>query len=86
MDGASLRTVRIFEHISLDGVIQLGGDRDGDFAYRDWTAPYRTPDGAQSVAEAQDERFDRLLGRLPTIALSATGRSTAVQSRTGSTR
>jgi dihydrofolate reductase len=58
-----MRTVRIFEHISLDGVIQHGGDRDGDFPYGDWTGPYRSPAGAQLVAEAQGERFDLLLGR-----------------------
>jgi dihydrofolate reductase len=58
-----MRQIRIFEHISLDGVIQHGGDRDGDFRYGDWTAPYRSPAGAQAVAEAQGDRFDFLLGR-----------------------
>lgn len=58
-----MRTVRIFEHISLDGVIQHGGDDDGDFPYGDWTAPYRSPAGAQMVAETQGSRFDLLLGR-----------------------
>jgi dihydrofolate reductase len=58
-----MRKVRIFEHISLDGVIQHGGDADGDFPHGDWTAPYRSPAGAQAVAEAQGERFDFLLGR-----------------------
>jgi dihydrofolate reductase len=58
-----MRKLRIFEHISLDGVIQLGGDTDGDFPYRDWTASYRSPAGAQIVAEAQGERFDLLVGR-----------------------
>jgi dihydrofolate reductase len=58
-----MRTVRIFEHVSLDGVIQLGGDHDGNFPYGDWTGPYRSPAGAQLVAEAQGERFDLLLGR-----------------------
>jgi dihydrofolate reductase len=58
-----MRKLRIFEHISLDGVIQLGGDTDGDFQYGDWTAPYRSSAGAQAVAEAQGKRFDLLLGR-----------------------
>lgn len=58
-----MRKVRIFEHISLDGVIQHSGDDDGGFQYRDWTAPYRSPAGAQAVAGAQGERFDFLLGR-----------------------
>ena len=58
-----MRSLRTFEHISLDGVIQLGGDRDGDFPYGDWTAPYRSPAGAEAVAEAQGRDFDLLLGR-----------------------
>jgi hypothetical protein len=37
-----MRKLKIIEHISLDGVIQVSGD-DGDFPYGDWTAPYRTP-------------------------------------------
>lgn len=60
-----MRRVRIFEHTSLDGVIQHGGGRneDGDFPYGEWTAPYRSPAGAEAVAEAQGKRFDFLLGR-----------------------
>lgn len=58
-----MRKLRIFEHISLDGVIQNGGDKDGDFPYGDWKAPYRSPAGAQVLAEAQGSRFDFLLGR-----------------------
>lgn len=58
-----MRKVRIFEHISLDGVIQHGGDTDGDFPYGDWTAPYRSSDGAMAVAEAQGQHSDFLLGR-----------------------
>jgi dihydrofolate reductase len=57
-----MRKVRIFEHISLDGVIQHSTDGDG-FPYADWTAPYRTPEGADVVAAAQGKRFDLLLGR-----------------------
>ena len=60
-----MRKVRIFEHMSLDGVIQHSGEPDehGDFPYSDWTAPYRNPAGAQATAEAQGNRFDLLLGR-----------------------
>lgn len=58
-----MRKLRIFEHISLDGVIQNGGDKDGDFPYGDWTVPHRSPAGAQAVAEAQGDRFDFVLGR-----------------------
>lgn len=53
------------EHISLDGVIQPGGPGEyGDeYANGGWTAPYRTPAGAEAVAEAQGSDFDLLLGR-----------------------
>ena len=57
-----MRTIRIFEHISLDGVIQTS-DEDGDFPYADWTAPYRTPVGRDALVAMQGERFDLLLGR-----------------------
>ena len=60
-----MRKIRIIEHISLDGVIQAPGGRneDGDFAHGGWTAPYRTPAGAEAVVEAQGRSFDLLLGR-----------------------
>ena len=59
-----MRKIRIFEHISLDGVIQPGGpNEDTDFAHGGWSAPYRTPAGAAAVAEAQGKSFDLLLGR-----------------------
>jgi dihydrofolate reductase len=57
-----MRTIRIIEHISLDGVIQHSDD-DGDFPYSDWTAPYRTAAGRDAVLAAQGEGFDLLLGR-----------------------
>ncbi len=57
-----MRTLKIIEHISLDGVIQVSGD-DGGFRYGDWTAPYRTPAGREAVMAAHGERFDLLLGR-----------------------
>jgi len=57
-----MRKLKIIEHISLDGVIQVSGD-DGDFPYGDWTAPYRTPEGRDAMLAAHGESFDLLLGR-----------------------
>jgi len=57
-----MRILRIFEHISLDGVIQTSGE-DDDFPYGDWTAPYRTLAGRAAILAAQGESFDLLLGR-----------------------
>jgi dihydrofolate reductase len=57
-----MRKLKIIEHISLDGVIQVSGE-DGDFPYGDWTAPYRTPAGRDAMLAAHGERFDLLLGR-----------------------
>ena len=59
-----MRKIRVFAHISLDGVISPGGpNEDSDDARGDWTGPYRTPAGAAAVAEAQGKSFDLLLGR-----------------------
>lgn len=59
-----MRTIRIAEHISLDGVIQPGGpDEDSEYAHGGWTAPYRSPEGAAALAEAYGGGFDLLLGR-----------------------
>ena len=60
-----MRKIRIFEHISLDGVIQPGGTGEyrDEYAHGGWTAPYRSPAGAAAVAEAQGNGFDLLLGR-----------------------
>jgi dihydrofolate reductase len=57
-----MRAIRIFEHISLDGVIQ-NTDDDGDFPYADWTGPYRTPVGRDALLAIHGEAFDLLLGR-----------------------
>ena len=41
-----MRKLKIFEHISLDEVIQVrGSGEDGDYLYGGWTAPYRSPAG-----------------------------------------
>ncbi len=60
-----MRKVRIFEHISLDGVIQstAGENEDKDYPYGDWTGAYRSPAGAEALAKTQGERVDLLLGR-----------------------
>jgi hypothetical protein len=59
-----MRAIRIAENVSIDGVIQPGGPNDdSDYANGGWTAPYRTPEGAAAVAEAQGNGFDLLLGR-----------------------
>jgi dihydrofolate reductase len=58
-----MRKIKIVEHISLDGVIAPGGRHaDTEFAHGGWTAPYRTADGAEMVAEAHGT-YDLLLGR-----------------------
>lgn len=54
-----MRKIRIFEHISLDGVIE----HDKNYAYGGWTAPYRTPAGMAMLLEAYGTNFDMLLGR-----------------------
>ena len=54
-----MRKIRIFEHISLDGVIEHGKE----YAYGAWTTPYRSPAGLQDLLEAQGRSFDLLLGR-----------------------
>jgi dihydrofolate reductase len=56
-----MRNIRIFEHVSLDGVISPPGD--SDFANGGWMAPFRTPAGAASLAERQGAGFNLLLGR-----------------------
>jgi dihydrofolate reductase len=57
-----MRKLRIFEHISLDGVIQHSAD-ENNFPYGEWTVPYRTPGGREVVLALYGERFDLLLGR-----------------------
>jgi dihydrofolate reductase len=54
-----MRKIRIFEHTSLDGVIE----HDKNYAYGGWTAPYRTPAGMAMLLEAYGTGFDLLLGR-----------------------
>lgn len=58
-----MRTLKIIEHVSLDGVMQHTADDDDGFPYNDWTTPYRTPAGRDALLAAHGERFDLLLGR-----------------------
>jgi dihydrofolate reductase len=60
-----MRRIRIFEHMSLDGVIEVSGGPadDSDFPYGDWTAPYRSPAGLAMMLAAYGGSFDLLLGR-----------------------
>ena len=58
----AMRKLRIFEHISLDGVIQHSADENG-FPYSDWSGPYRTSAGKDLVLAMYGEKFDLLLGR-----------------------
>ncbi|HET6568853.1 MAG TPA: dihydrofolate reductase family protein [Rhodothermales bacterium] len=59
-----MRKIKVFAHISLDGVISPGGPNvDNAYAHGGWKAPYRTPTGAAAIAEAQGKSFDLLLGR-----------------------
>jgi dihydrofolate reductase len=57
-----MRKLKIIEHITLDGVIQVSGE-SGDFPCGDWTVPYRTPAGREAMLAAHGESFDVLLGR-----------------------
>jgi dihydrofolate reductase len=57
-----MRTLKIIEHMSLDGVIQNSADENG-FPYTDWTGRYRTPAGLEVMLAEHGERFDLVLGR-----------------------
>jgi dihydrofolate reductase len=56
-----MRKLRLFAHISLDGVIQ--NSAEAGFPYPDWTAPYRSPEGRDALLAVEGESFDLLLGR-----------------------
>lgn len=59
-----MRKLKIIEHISLDGVVQMTTSApEDDFPYGDWTAPYRSPAGLQIVTEMYGKTFDVLVGR-----------------------
>ena len=58
-----MRKLKIIEHISLDGVIQMTSGPEDDFPYGDWTAQYRSPAGLQVVNELYGKTCDLLFGR-----------------------
>ena len=64
-----MRKIIVFEHISLDGVIQAPGGPDEDksdgFAYGGWAAPYHDQDEAIETAlnKMLNMPLDLLLGR-----------------------
>ena len=59
-----MRKIRILAHVSVDGVIELGGPgEDAIFADGAWSAPFRSAEGAAAIVEAQGKPFDLLLGR-----------------------
>lgn len=62
-----MRTVRIIEHISLDGVIQAPGgpeeDRSERFDHGGWAFPHHGHEAGMAIDRAQGQGFDLLLGR-----------------------
>lgn len=54
-----MRKIRIFEHISLDGVIE----HDEGYTYGAWTTPYRSAEGMTMLLNTYGAGFDLLLGR-----------------------
>ena len=60
-----MRTLRIIEHVSLDGVIQAPGgpDEEPDYEHGGWAVPHHDPAVGEAITAAQGERFDLLLGR-----------------------
>ena len=57
-----MRKLKIFEHISLDGVVQHTTD-ENEFAYSGWTVPFRSPEGLTKLSVLYGETYDVLLGR-----------------------
>ncbi|MDP3197825.1 dihydrofolate reductase family protein [Tabrizicola sp.] len=62
-----MRTIRIIEHISLDGVIQAPGGPEEDltngFDYGGWAFPHHGDEAGGAIDAAQGVGFDLLLGR-----------------------
>lgn len=62
-----MRTIRIIEHISLDGVIQgpAGPEEDpaNGFSHGGWAVPHHDEAGGTAIDAAQGTGFDLLLGR-----------------------
>jgi hypothetical protein len=54
-----MRRLRVFEHISLDGVIEVrGSGEDNDCSCGDWTAPYRSLAGRDALRSPMTERLN----------------------------
>jgi dihydrofolate reductase len=62
-----MRTIRIIEHISLDGVIQGPDgpteDTENGFTHGGWAFPHHDETSGAVIGAAQGEEFDLLLGR-----------------------
>ena len=62
-----MRTLTMYQHLSLDGVIQSPGgedeDRDGGFRFGGWCRPYADPLVRDFVVKLHQQPFDLLLGR-----------------------
>lgn len=60
-----MRTIRIIEHISLDGVIQAPGgpEEDPGYPHGGWAFPHHDPAVGEAIDAGQGKRFDLLLGR-----------------------
>lgn len=62
-----MRTIRVIEHISLDGVIQAPGgpeeDRENGFSHGGWAFPHASEEGGAAIDAAHGTGFDLLLGR-----------------------
>lgn len=62
-----MRTIRIIEHISLDGVIQGPGGPEEDlsngFNHGGWAFPHHGHEAGAAINHAQGQGFDLLLGR-----------------------
>lgn len=60
-----VRKIRIFEHISLDGVIQAPGGpgEDGDYKHGGWSVPFADSIVGETIVAAHARPFDLLLGR-----------------------
>jgi dihydrofolate reductase len=62
-----MRTIRIIEHVTLDGVIQAPGgpeeDPSGGFSYGGWGFPEHDDQVGGAIVAAQGQGFDLLLGR-----------------------
>ena len=60
-----MRTIRIIEHVSLDGVIQAPGGpgEDGDYPHGGWAVPHFDAAVGEAIDAAHGTAFDLLLGR-----------------------